>query len=98
MGITRQGALKQLDLLEEEGLIEKMENENNERSPLYDLTPQGRQKYASAMKLQEKWISDLIRNLRQADLRSTAAILNRLIIELEVSQQKGVLRKDESLS
>lgn len=85
MGITRQGALKQLDLLEEVGLIETLENKNNERSPLYDLTLQGRKRYASAMKLQEKWVADLIRNLKQAELKATASILNQLIIKLEGS-------------
>ena len=72
MGITRQGALKQLNLLEEEGLIETLENKNNERSPLYDLTPQGRKKYASAMSLQEKWVANLIQNLKQAEQKESA--------------------------
>jgi DNA-binding MarR family transcriptional regulator len=98
MGITRQGALKQLDVLEEEGLIKTLENANNERSPLYDLTPQGRKKYASAMRLQEEWVSDLVRNLEQADLKSTVATLGQLIMKLEDSQQRNGPKNQESTS
>jgi DNA-binding MarR family transcriptional regulator len=98
MGITRQGALKQLDLLEEEGLLETIKNENNGRSPLYDLTPKGRKKYASAMKLQEKWVLKLMKNLNQEDIKSTASILGQLIMNLEDPQQKCVAKKYESIS
>lgn len=98
MGITRQGALKQLDLLEDAGLVETIENEKNERSPLYDLTPQGRKKYASAMKLQEKWVLKLMKNLNQADIKSTASMLGQLTMNLEDPQQKGVAKKYESIS
>jgi DNA-binding MarR family transcriptional regulator len=98
MGITRQGALKQLDLLEEEGLVEAIENEKNERSPLFDLTPKGRKQYASAMKLQEKWVLKLMKNLNQEDIKSTASTLGQLIMNLEDPQQRGVAKKYESIS
>lgn len=98
MGITRQGALKQLDLLEEEGLVETLENEKNERSPLYDLTTAGRKKYASAMKLQEKWVLKLMKNLNQADLKSTASTLGHLIMNLDDPQHVGGIKKHESIS
>jgi DNA-binding MarR family transcriptional regulator len=97
MGISRQGALKQLDLLEAEGLVESFENERNERSPLYDLTPAGRKKYASAMRLQEKWVLKLMKNLNQADLDVTALMLGQLIVNLEDTQLKGVAKKYESI-
>jgi len=48
MGVTRQGAQKQLNLLLEEGLVESHPNPAHRRSPLYALTPQGLSKYHRA--------------------------------------------------
>ena len=41
MGVTRQGAQKQLNLLLEQGLVEACPNPTHRRSPLYVLTPLG---------------------------------------------------------
>lgn len=41
MGVTRQGAQKQLNLLLGLGLVEALPNPAHRRSPLYALTPQG---------------------------------------------------------
>jgi DNA-binding MarR family transcriptional regulator len=41
MGISRQGAQKQLNLLVEDGLIEKLLNPTHQRSPHYRLTEKG---------------------------------------------------------
>ena len=48
MGVTRQGAQKQLNLLLEEGLVESHPNPAHRRSPLYALTPQGLASYHRA--------------------------------------------------
>lgn len=45
MGVTRQGAQKQLNLLLEEGLIERLPNPSNIRSPLYRLSEAGQDRY-----------------------------------------------------
>lgn len=42
MGVSRQGAQKQLNLLVEDGLIEKLPNPSHQRSPHYLLTQKGR--------------------------------------------------------
>lgn len=42
MGVSRQGAQKQLNLLTEDGLIEKLPNPSHQRSPHYHLTEKGR--------------------------------------------------------
>jgi DNA-binding MarR family transcriptional regulator len=41
MGVTRQGAQKQIHLLQQQQLVESMVNPAHRRSPLYSLTPQG---------------------------------------------------------
>lgn len=41
MGISRQGAQKQLNLLVDDGLIEKLSNPSHQRSPHYRLTEKG---------------------------------------------------------
>lgn len=41
MGVSRQGAQKQLNLLAEDGLIEKLPNPSHQRSPHYILTDKG---------------------------------------------------------
>lgn len=48
MGVTRQGAQKQLNLLLEQGLVEAHQNPAHRRSPLYALTPQGLALYRKA--------------------------------------------------
>ena len=47
MGVTRQGAQKQLNLLAEAGLIELIANPGPKRSPLHALTVEGRRVYQS---------------------------------------------------
>lgn len=98
MGITRQGALKQLDLLESEGLVQALKNNQNERSPLYELTVLGRRKYAAAMKLQEKWVGGLTAKLQLKDLVVANKVLDQLIEELEIPDSKIHTRKHESIS
>lgn len=41
MGVSRQGAQKQLNLLIDDGLIEKLPNPSHQRSPHYRLTDKG---------------------------------------------------------
>lgn len=77
MGITRQGALKQLDRLEEEGLVTRQENPRHERSPLYHLTPRGQTIYDQAMALNDRWVSVLTEGLKGSDLETTLSTLAR---------------------
>lgn len=41
MGVSRQGAQKQLNLLVDDGLIERLPNPSHQRSPHYQLTEKG---------------------------------------------------------
>lgn len=48
MGVTRQGAQKQLNVLREQGLVKASPNPAHRRSPLYALTPEGLALYQQA--------------------------------------------------
>ena len=51
MGVTRQGAQKQLNVLAEQGLVEARPNPAHRRSPQYILTPLGLVSYPPAASL-----------------------------------------------
>ncbi|MGX1996355.1 MarR family winged helix-turn-helix transcriptional regulator [Xanthomonas axonopodis pv. cassiae] len=52
MGVTRQGVLKQINLLVDEGLVEPLPNPTHKRSPLYVLTAKGQTVYDA---LTDRW-------------------------------------------
>ena len=52
MGVTRQGVLKQINLLVDEGLVQALPNPAHKRSPLYALTPIGQTSYDA---LADRW-------------------------------------------
>lgn len=78
MGITRQGALKQIKLAIAAGLVVPIENPRHERSPLHALTPQGTLAYDAAMALQRQWVRTLARGLPADDLQAAQRILAAL--------------------
>jgi len=84
MGITRQGALKQLNRLEEDDFVEQMKNPRHERSPLYTLTRKGAQAYAQAEKLQAAWAASLAEPLSTDDLHAALRTLRALYDRLDL--------------
>jgi DNA-binding MarR family transcriptional regulator len=83
MGITRQGAQKQLNRLEEEGFLEQFPNPRHERSPLYTLTKRGSQTFSAAMSLQDSWANGLASDLSLQDLKNTLQTLNAVYERLD---------------
>jgi DNA-binding MarR family transcriptional regulator len=83
MGITRQGAQKQLNKLEEEGFLEMLPNPRHERSPLYTLTKRGNQTFSAAMSLQDAWANGLASNLSLQDLKKALETLNAVYMRLD---------------
>ncbi|QEY24042.1 MarR family winged helix-turn-helix transcriptional regulator [Neisseria animalis] len=79
MGISRQGAQKQLNLLVADGMIEQEDNPAHKRSPLYALTDAGRQKYAEINKnwleTAQRWAADT----DAADLAAAEKVLEHLV-------------------
>ena len=81
MGITRQGAQKQLNTLEKEGFLAQLKNPRHERSPLYEPTKLGTQTISATMSLQKAWANNLSADLSLQDLKNT---LETLIAVYEV--------------
>ena len=77
MGMTRQGAQKQVNKLEEDGFIEKRTNPRHQRSPFYALTPQGTESYARISALHTGWANALAGGLDAAELRAALDLLSR---------------------
>ena len=77
MGMTRQGAQKQVNKLEEDGFIEKRPNPRHQRSPFYVLTPQGTESYARISALHTGWANALAGGLNAPELRAALDLLHR---------------------
>lgn len=78
MGVTRQGAQKQLNLLEQGGLVEARNNPQHKRSPLFALTPQGQRTYAVVDKHWGDHAAQMAAAFSSADLETTAKVLTEL--------------------
>ena len=78
MGMSRQGAQKQLDLLLADGLVKTLSNPGHARSPLYALTRKGRSLYTATEDLQAAWTNRLARGLSIAQLETARHLLKRV--------------------
>ena len=85
MGMTRQAAQKQLDLLKEDGLVAAEVNPGHARSPLYVLTRKGTSLYASTERVQTAWANRLAESLSIRDLETTKQLLDTLSTRLNLS-------------
>lgn len=79
MGVTRQGAQKQLNLLAQGGLVETRDNPQHKRSPLFVLTQQGRQTYASVDKHWRDHAAKVAAAFSSSDLDIAAKVLTGLV-------------------
>ena len=75
MGISRQGALKQLNLAVKQGLIAVIVNPHHGRSPLYKLTRLGKKLYEESMRIQKVWGKDLLKGITLKDLKTALDVL-----------------------
>lgn len=83
MGITRQGAQKQLQVLSDVGFIERRQNPRHVRSPLYALTKRGERIYSQVMARQAIWMKQLSADLSLQDLRKTLQTLEVIYERLD---------------
>ncbi|WP_205881920.1 MarR family winged helix-turn-helix transcriptional regulator [Leeia aquatica] len=79
MGMTRQGAQKQLNVLLELGWVAAQANPAHKRSPQYGLTPQGNERYLGAKTLWEAEVSRLARAVPADEADQATATLHRLL-------------------
>ena len=86
MGVTRQGAQKQLNLLLEQGLAESRANPAHRRSPVYELTPLGRALYVQAQELWATQVFEVIARISPARARAARTTLAAMLRHLDPSQ------------
>lgn len=85
MGVTRQGAQKQLNLLLEQGLVEARANPAHQRSPLYVLTRQGLALYQQAQALWVAQACELATRVPVAQARAATRTLESMLHQLQTA-------------
>jgi DNA-binding MarR family transcriptional regulator len=83
MGVTRQGAQKQLNLLLARGLVAAAPNPGHARSPLYMLTRRGASVYAVTERVQRTWAKQLSDAMPITDLHAAKRLLEALSRRLD---------------
>lgn len=83
MGVTRQGAQKQLNALLARGLVEQKPNPRHERSYLYALTPQGQKAADQIGKIYARRLGEATQGISAQALAEAQALADRLIGNLE---------------
>ncbi len=78
MGVTRQGVLKQINLLVDEGLVQPLPNPAHKRSPLYALTRIGQTTFDAMNERWNKHAQKMAAGFTAADLAATAQVLTAL--------------------
>lgn len=78
MGVSRQGAQKQLNLLIDDGLIEKLTNPTHLRSPHYHLTPQGQALFQQLNAAWESHATKTGQRFSPTELETTLRVLSEL--------------------
>lgn len=83
MGLTRQGAQKQLDTLTVEGLVQRRDNPAHLRASLYALTAAGRRGYARAAAIWSEWAVVLGRDEPARNWHAAAESVEKLFERIE---------------
>jgi len=78
LGLSRQGALLNVRVLEELGYVELVENPEDQRAMRVALTSAGRTKLAAVSAHQSRWINDLARKFRKAEVEGAIEVLEKL--------------------
>jgi DNA-binding MarR family transcriptional regulator len=83
MGMTRQGAQKQVNLLEGDGLVEPVPNPRHKRSPLYRLTEAGIAAFEDIDHRHTRWANLLADGMSEPELRNAIDVIESLGARLE---------------
>lgn len=86
MGLSRQGAQKQLDGLAADGLVQRRDNPAHRRAPLYALTAAGRRSYARAAAVWSDWAANLGRDAPARSWNDAAAAVEQLVSRIETAR------------
>ncbi len=75
MGVTRQGVLKQINLLVDEGLLQPLPNPAHKRSPLYALTEIGQTTYGAIDDCWNQHVQKMATGFTAVDLDAALRVL-----------------------
>ena len=78
MGVSRQGVLKQINLLVDEGLVQPLSNPTHRRSPLYALTPKGQAAYDALIVRWDGHAQKMAAGFNTADLDAAVKVLSMM--------------------
>lgn len=78
MGVTRQGVLRQIKLLTEEGLVQALPNPAHKRSPLYALTAEGKTAYEAVIKRWNAHVRRMASRFDANDLDAAIRVLSTM--------------------
>lgn len=88
MGISRQGAQKQLNLLVDDGLVERLANPTHRRSPFYRLTQRGEALLGEVNAAWDAHAQAISQRYSSIDLQTTLRMLGDLA-ELHTRPSEG---------
>lgn len=91
MGVTRQGAQKQLNLLTESGLMETHPNPLHKRSPLYSLTDKGLSTYNHINLRWQQQAAEMAGRFSATELETALHVLETLVEIHEESLSEHIL-------
>jgi DNA-binding MarR family transcriptional regulator len=83
LGLTRQSVQRVADVLERERLVAYQDNPEHLRAKLLTLTARGRTALTMIQEAQRVWADRLGGEIGAGDLRSAAAVLDRLLAALQ---------------
>jgi DNA-binding MarR family transcriptional regulator len=93
MGLSRQGAQKQLDALMRERLVSRAVNEADARAPLYTLTSKGLGTYEQVTAKWRARSKQLLRELDVGELLGAAKALDDVVTAIATNPQPPIRRK-----
>jgi DNA-binding MarR family transcriptional regulator len=83
MGLTRQAATKQINLLVDQGLLTPQDNPQDARAAVYTLTPAGKATYADISSAWAQRVEALRGAIGAAEIESALCVLEQLVVQLD---------------
>lgn len=78
IGLTRQGALQNVQILQELGFVTLVDNPEDKRAKKVSLTPEGHDKLAAVNRYQASWINQLATHFDAAEIEVATRVVQRL--------------------
>ncbi|MFJ8823602.1 MarR family winged helix-turn-helix transcriptional regulator [Streptomyces sp. NPDC102467] len=86
LGLTPAAMTHRIDRMVQEGLVTRDRDENNRVRVIVELTPQGREKWLSAMRLASVFEEELLQDLTPVERGLLGEVLTRLLRRVEDAQ------------